>query len=351
MSLLDSLFGKRLGPVFVKDASDTSDYIGKLKFLSSKASGSLKDKIEEQIRNAEAGLYGEKQIIYELKNSGLDMMIAHDLYLKKGELSAQIDFLVMTRKHLFVIECKNLYGDIEIDDKGNFIRHIRYGKTYKKEGLYSPITQNERHLNVLKEVRRLVKNNLLGKLFYDTAFPKCYRSIVVLANEKTVLNDKNAPKQIREQIIRADQLISYIKKVDSSDDNYESSDKEMEEVMFFYVNCSIPNQSDYAKKYEAMLEECSLSHSTSKMDEPMGDEKYIPPEIRESYKKDNTEKKTIVEKNEIKVNENKAQADENEKICPRCGSPMVFRTAKRGAHSGNQFWGCSNFPKCRFIIK
>lgn len=46
MSLLDSLFGKRLGPVFVKDASDTSDYIGKLKFLSSKASGSLKDKIE-----------------------------------------------------------------------------------------------------------------------------------------------------------------------------------------------------------------------------------------------------------------------------------------------------------------
>ena len=177
------------------------------------------------------------------------------------------------------------------------------------------------------------------------------RSIVVLANEKTVLNDKNAPKQIREQIIRADQLISYIKKVDSSDDNYESSDKEMEEVMFFYVNCSIPNQSDYAKKYEAMLEECSLSNSTSKMDEPMGDEKYMPPEIRESYKKDNTEKKTIVEKNEIKVNENKAQADENEKICPRCGSPMVFRTAKRGAHSGNQFWGCSNFPKCRFMIK
>lgn len=311
MSLLDSLFGKRLGPVFVKDTSDASDYLEKMKELSSKASGSLKDKIEEQIHNAEAGLYGEKQIIYELKNSGLDMMIAHDLYLKNGELSAQIDFLVMTRKHLFVIECKNLYGDIEVDDKGNFIRHIRYGKAYKKEGIYSPVTQNERHLNVLKEVRRLVKNNLLEKLFYDSAFPKCYRSIVVLANEKTVLNDKKAPRSIREQIIRADQLISYIKKVDSSDDNYESSDKEMEEVMYFYVKCSIPNQSDYSKKYEAMLEECSLLNPTSKVDEPMSDEK----------------------------------------ICPRCGSAMVFRTAKKGVHSGDQFWGCSNFPKCRFIIK
>lgn len=30
--------------------------------------------------------------------------------------------------------------------------------------------------------------------------------------------------------------------------------------------------------------------------------------------------------------------------CPRCGSPMVLRTAKE---SGNQFWGCSMFGKTR----
>ena len=32
--------------------------------------------------------------------------------------------------------------------------------------------------------------------------------------------------------------------------------------------------------------------------------------------------------------------------CPRCGSSMVLRTAKRGAHSGEQFWGCSTYPTC-----
>lgn len=33
--------------------------------------------------------------------------------------------------------------------------------------------------------------------------------------------------------------------------------------------------------------------------------------------------------------------------CCRCGSPMVLRTANKGANAGNQFWGCSAFPKCR----
>ncbi|WP_353056086.1 MULTISPECIES: topoisomerase DNA-binding C4 zinc finger domain-containing protein [unclassified Mesobacillus] len=33
-----------------------------------------------------------------------------------------------------------------------------------------------------------------------------------------------------------------------------------------------------------------------------------------------------------------------ENICPRCGSPLVSRTGKKG-----KFKGCSSFPKCRFI--
>ena len=35
-------------------------------------------------------------------------------------------------------------------------------------------------------------------------------------------------------------------------------------------------------------------------------------------------------------------------MCARCGSPMALRTAKRGLNAGNQFWGCSSFPKCRY---
>ena len=35
--------------------------------------------------------------------------------------------------------------------------------------------------------------------------------------------------------------------------------------------------------------------------------------------------------------------------CPKCGSQLVERVAKKGVNAGNTFWGCSNFPKCRFV--
>ena len=35
--------------------------------------------------------------------------------------------------------------------------------------------------------------------------------------------------------------------------------------------------------------------------------------------------------------------------CPRCNSPMVLRTARRGSNAGSQFYGCSRFPQCRGI--
>ena len=32
--------------------------------------------------------------------------------------------------------------------------------------------------------------------------------------------------------------------------------------------------------------------------------------------------------------------------CPRCGSAMVHRIARRGAERGRAFWGCSRYPTC-----
>lgn len=33
--------------------------------------------------------------------------------------------------------------------------------------------------------------------------------------------------------------------------------------------------------------------------------------------------------------------------CPRCGGQMVKRMAKKGSQSGTEFWGCTNYPRCR----
>lgn len=35
--------------------------------------------------------------------------------------------------------------------------------------------------------------------------------------------------------------------------------------------------------------------------------------------------------------------------CPKCGEALVLRTAKKGANQGGQFYGCSGYPKCRYV--
>jgi len=32
--------------------------------------------------------------------------------------------------------------------------------------------------------------------------------------------------------------------------------------------------------------------------------------------------------------------------CPVCGQPMIRRTAKKGIHSGREFWSCCRYPEC-----
>lgn len=40
-----------------------------------------------------------------------------------------------------------------------------------------------------------------------------------------------------------------------------------------------------------------------------------------------------------------------DKQCPKCGAPMVPRFTGKGANAGNEFWGCSTYPKCRQTMK
>lgn len=299
------LFQKKIGPVFLKEESDTAIFIEKMNALSQEASPTIKDEIEKQIKLASFGETGEKNIAFELKNSGMDMYILHDIYLEQDDLGAQIDYLIVCRKKIYVLECKNLVGDIEVDSNGQFIRKYEInGKKYK-ESIYSPITQNERHLNVLKEVRKASKGNIISKQLFLNNFEKGYQSIVVLANPKSCLNDKYAKKEIKQKVIRADQLVSFIKKSESECEEPEYFEKDMREIAEFFLSKSAPNKSDYSRKYEEYVK--------------------------------------IEKDNAIKLQSNEGL------ICPKCGSKLVLRTAKNGQNAGNQFYGCSGYPKCRYI--
>lgn len=248
------LFTKKIGTVFIKEDSDAENFLQKMEMLQEKAEGDLKQEIEKQIKIATYGKVGEDNISFELKNSGIDMYVLRDIYLEIHDTTAQIDYIVITKKNVYIIECKNLIGNIEIDNTGSFIRTYELMGKRVKEGIYSPITQNQRHLRVLKEVCRVAETGLFNKLTFDKRFDSNYKSIVVLANPKTYLNAKYAQKEIKNQVIRADQLVEYIKKVDAESQETAFGSEQMLKLAQFFYEKNQQNKSDYAKKYEQMLE-------------------------------------------------------------------------------------------------
>lgn len=255
--------------------------------------------------------------MFELKHSNMDMVVLHDIYLEtKSGLGAQIDFIVVTSKVIFLIECKNLVGNIDIDSKGAFIRTVTYGTKKQKEGIYSPITQGERHLSVLKEAK-LDNAGLVTSLAIKRNFDNSYKSLVVLANPKTIVNDRYAPKEIKSQVIRADQLVSNMKNIIAASNDFASTKKEMMSIAQGILDMNIESRKDYAAKYEELVKENELSDSADS-------------------------------KNEI--SDSKQSVSDDKLICPKCGSKLVLRTANKGENAGKQFYGCSNFPKCRFIL-
>ncbi|MCR5254461.1 MAG: NERD domain-containing protein [Acetatifactor sp.] len=311
------IFDKLKDPVFIKPDSEAEKQLAALQALkrSASATGKNVDKFDQEISKVEAGILGEKQVRFELENSHMPMYVIHDLFLEDNGLTAQIDYMVFTRKNTYVIECKNLYGNIEINNKGDFIRTFNFGKRFIKEGIYSPITQNQRHLDLIKQIRLQSKTNIITKAMFEKYFDTNFHSIVVLANPKTVLNDKFAKKEIKQQVIRADQLIAYIKNLDSQKNDYSYSDKEMEDLANFFLNNHKQNPVDYIKKFSDLVD--------SSVEE--------------------------TEKSSSGATIEKTADKDSPKICPLCGAPMILRTAQKGNNKGGSFYGCSTYPKCKGI--
>lgn len=281
--------------IFLKEDSNLEKQIDELKAIRDK----VKDKkqIDKDIKLLEFGLQGEKEIAFELKNSNIGMYVLHDITISFEDLKAQIDYIIITKGYVYLVECKNLYGDITIDNQGQFTRSYVFNGNKIKEGIYSPYTQAVRHKDILKK-RWLSHTNKILALFREKSFENYwYKPLVVLSNSKSLLNTRFAPTDVKKNTIRVDQLVNYIKK------DLENYDKDA-----------------YSKQKE-MLE---LAESFLKYNDI---ENYS---LVEKYKKDIEES----EKDSINI------------VCPECGGKLVVRKGKY-----SKFIDCSNYPKCRYTRK
>lgn len=116
------------------------------------ADAGTKKRIEQELRNIQAGIRGEEEAAYEMKvhyGDSANWMIIHDLRIEHGGLVAQIDHLIMNRYlEMWVCESKHFSEGVAVNEHGEFAAF--FGS--KPYGVPSPIEQNNRHILILKRL-------------------------------------------------------------------------------------------------------------------------------------------------------------------------------------------------------
>ncbi len=242
------IFNKFKDTVFLKEDSDLEKQLEELKKIRDKVDN--KDEIDKDIKLFEYGIIGEKEIAFELKNANIGMYVLHDITFEHNGNKVQIDYLIFTKGYFYIIECKNLYGNITIDNNGQFYREYNYKGRKIKESIYSPYTQAVRHQDMMKKVwseNHSKLDNFIFDRFHGKDF---FRPIVVLSNSKSFLNKNYAPKEIKSDIIRADQLINYIQKdIDNMSITELSDERYLKKAAEVWLSRSVPNNTNIANKY------------------------------------------------------------------------------------------------------
>ena len=242
------LFGKFHETIFLKSDSNLEKNINELKEIRN----TLHDtsKIDKDIKLLEIGLQGEKEIEFELKNANIGMYVLHDINIEFEDLKAQIDYIIVTKAYTYLVECKNMIGNITINENGEFKRAYNYNGEKIVEGIYSPYRQALRHKEVLKKIW-LSKHNKISAYLWEKSFDRNYKPLVVLTNSKGLLNMRYAPKEIKNATIRSDALIEYIKKdIAKYDKNSCFSKKSMESWAQSILNRNVSNNNLDLTKYK-----------------------------------------------------------------------------------------------------
>ena len=248
------LFNNFDDTIFVKESTDLESRYNALSKLIDENPNN--DDIKQALYIVKKGLDGEKEIAYQLKKSNLGLYVLHDINIEYEDMKAQIDYIVISKAYTYFIECKNLYGNITVNENGDFIRTYLYnGKQYKK-GIYSPLRQVEAQRDVYKKIWN---NSLSSNKFFNSVrraiagphFEEYRKVLVVAANHDTILNTRFAPKNVRNKVIRSDALVSRLKQdIENSDKTMWSSQKDMEEAAKFFMSINVDKDNNYYEYYK-----------------------------------------------------------------------------------------------------
>lgn len=235
--------------VFYKNTSDLQNKYDALIKLNKEFPNNKN--IKDELFIVKRGLDGENEIAYQLSKSNIGMYVLRDIKLKYENLTAQIDFIVITMDYTYYIECKNLYGNIIVNDKGDFIREYFVNGNKIRKGMYSPLRQVEAQKEVVRKIWQS-NSSKLKLMLASHNFDYYRRVLVVAANHDSILNTNRAPKDIKNIVIKSDSLV---RKIQYDLNNRRSEDSlynksQMESIAKSYVDISDNEEINFVKYYK-----------------------------------------------------------------------------------------------------
>lgn len=246
------------------------------------------------------GKRGEKLTERELKLVqllGRKGKILRNVYLPTNDGgTSEIDILFITQKGIFVFESKNYSGWIFGDEDSRNWTAMLPNKI--KNQFYNPIMQNRTHLKWLA--------NYIG-----ATIPLF--SIIVFSErcelKKVTVRSHNI------KVIKRDRTYATVREL------WEQNPDCMEDDCIEKIYQSLRQLTNVEEAVKA----AHVANIKSRFQTP----------TTTPVSKTASEQPTV--------------PDSDKLICPRCGSKLVLREATKGINAGNKFYGCSRFPKCRYI--
>lgn len=233
------------------------------------------------------GKYGEYlsyKILSQYEKEGAKFLFNCYLPKENGE-TTEVDLMMIHYSGIYVFESKNYSGWIFGSEyQKNWTQTLPNGKKTQKEHFLNPVIQNKSHIN-----------NLIRQI--GTTMP--IHSIIVFSDRCTFKDVK----------VNADNI--YV-------------------IHRYQIN----------EQVQDIISRKGVCLSTLKIDE-------IYQRLYEFTQVSDEVKSKHVEDIKNRVGTETMQYCQSG-LCPRCGSKLVLRTAQRGVYAGNQFYGCSNYPKCKY---
>jgi len=205
--------------------------------------------------------------------------------------TTQIDLIIVSPYGVFVVETKNMRGWIFGGERQKTWTQKFHKKTFKFQ---NPLHQNYKHVKTLQKLIELEDNQIF--------------SVVVFVGESTFKTEM--PPNVNRGL-------DYVKYIKSKTEPV-LSEQEIKRITDLIESGRLERSTETSKKHIEYLKQ-----KTKKAKAPA--EKVEPPA-------------------------EKVKPIETSPSCPKCGSAMVLRTAKRGDNAGQEFWGCERYPKCRGVI-